>query len=506
MHTEKRIISRKKLGMLTATIALIVALTEGVLSLVRTRVILFAFGDETNAIMQVAVQITAYLVLIESGMTAAYQLKLYQPLSENNLTRTSSLFWGLRKNMRTIVTKMFVVVNICSFIYVFFFLNVKDNRIQAFLIFFVMGIRFVSPYLFTIQERTILIASEKGYVTNIIQGILQCGTLVTEILLCKYTKLPLIVILFSYVIGVLLAKLVYLFYRKKILHLKFELNVEPDLEPTNMTKDILAHQISGMISANTDNILLSIMSSLTNVTIYSAFSTVMNFPITLFNSIISSMKASVIIKIQNRENGTFELYENVLNLSCMIMAFVTSIFVAQIDKFVKLWIGQKYILDNICIVMFSFILFTQVVLNVLTIGIDAKGLYKETKKYAVAQAMANLGLTLILIPFWGIKGALLGTVASVILVKIPFMSGVVYKDVFNEKNHFYAILGSGYICTLITALLNNMISRLWTSTNWKIFILSTIVCSLNSLLIIFLWYWITNRKMIKYFSRGILKT
>lgn len=92
-----------------------------------------------------------------------------------------------------------------------------------------------------------------------------------------------------------------LFIEKRVLRINFNYLVEPDFEPSGMTKDILMHQVSGMISSNTDNILLSIMSSLTNVTIYSAFSTVMNYPALLLNSIIGSMKASVIIKVQKRE-------------------------------------------------------------------------------------------------------------------------------------------------------------------------------------------------------------
>lgn len=63
------------------------------------------FGDSTNAIMQVAVQITAYLVLIESGMTAAYQLKLYKPLEQDDIDKVSALFFGLKRNLRNIAIK-----------------------------------------------------------------------------------------------------------------------------------------------------------------------------------------------------------------------------------------------------------------------------------------------------------------------------------------------------------------------------------------------------------------
>lgn len=80
------------------------------------------------------------------------------------------------------------------------------------------------------------------------------------------------------------------------------------------------------------------------------------------------------------------IYENVLKLSCLVMSIFTSVFFVQINNFVSLWIGNKYILENVCVLMFSIILFMNVVLNVLTIGVDAEGLYKETKMIAVGQA------------------------------------------------------------------------------------------------------------------------
>lgn len=111
---------------------------------------------------------------------------------------------------------MTVVVNVLLVSVCFLFLlNINESRVAAFSIFFVMGLRFVSPYLLTLEERTILIANEKGYVSIAIQGILQCVTLVLEIMLCKFTELPLAAILCSYIVGVLIAKFIYVIYRKK---------------------------------------------------------------------------------------------------------------------------------------------------------------------------------------------------------------------------------------------------------------------------------------------------
>lgn len=496
--------NRKKLGILTAAIALLIAIIEGALSLWRTRVVLMTFGDETNAIMQVAVQITAYLVLLESGMTVAYQLKLYKPLSEKDKPRISSLMKGLKTNLWNIVIKMFITVNICSLIYVFFLLNTEAcSKYEAFMIFFIMGLRFVSPYLLTLSEKTVLFACEKGYVANVFQGILQSGTLLIEILLCKYTSLPLVAILSSYIFAVIIVKFMYVWYRKKILNIEFEHDVVADLAPKEMTKDILLHQISGMVATNTDNILLSIMSSLTNVTIYSSYNTVLNYPVTLFTTITNSMKASVIIKIQNHDSNAFQTYENVLRLSSLVMAIVTSVFMVQINRFITLWVGEKYLLNSICIAFFSYILYNRVVLNVLTIGIDAKGYYKETKQYAIAQAIVNLGLTLLLIPLFGIEGALIGTVVSIALVKEPMMSRFVYKNVFGKKNNGSKIVYSGLISAVVAAIVSYLLTRKVEAESISGFLFTSVIVAVIASCIVCVCFFVFERDVFKLFKKSI---
>lgn len=488
--------NRKKKSMLTASIAIIVALLEGILSIVRMKVVLITFGDSSNAIMQIAVQITTYLVLVESGMTAAYQLKLYKPLSNGDSLRVSELFLGLKKNLRDIVFKMIVIINIVSFVYVFLLLNTDESKIVAFFIFLVMGLRFITPYIFTLPERTLLIASEKGYIANAIQGLLQCSTLLIEVLLCKFTRLPLPAILFSYIFVVIICKALYVYCRKKVLRIELVDKVNPDFEPRKMTKDIFVHQIAGMITNNTDSFLLSIMNTLTNVTIYSAYTSVINYPITLFTTIINSVKASIIVKMQNKDENAYDIYENMLRLSCFVMSIFTAVFFLQINNFMALWIGKKYELNIISVAIFACILYMRVVLNVLTIGVDVKGIYKETKKVAFSEAAVNLVLTIALIPFLGITGALIGTVISLLFVKWPIMGYIIYKDVFHKKNVSQSIILNGLLCTLVTILVTIKASTMIHVISWLKFALSVAFSGIIVLSVVLLWYLITEKKLV----------
>ncbi len=73
----------------------------------------------------------------------------------------------------------------------------------------------------------------------------------------------------------LASKQVYLRLVRKYYGEGFSLRSPPQYAPTSMTRAVYAHQMSTMATSNTDNgpIVLSLLSNLTNVTIYSAYAT-----------------------------------------------------------------------------------------------------------------------------------------------------------------------------------------------------------------------------------------
>lgn len=90
-----------------------------ILLMMRTKVLIVSYGSEVNAVFQSSNQIFLYFILFESGMSAAYQFKLYGSVACKDAKRIASLFMGLKESMKVVALKMSVALLGVSVIYPF---------------------------------------------------------------------------------------------------------------------------------------------------------------------------------------------------------------------------------------------------------------------------------------------------------------------------------------------------------------------------------------------------
>jgi O-antigen/teichoic acid export membrane protein len=156
----------------------------------------------------------------------------------------------------------------------------------------------------------------------------------------------------------------------------------------------------------------------------------------------------------------------------------------MINDFVELWVGDEYCLPCYNIVLFAVIMYCNILFPALLVARNAKGLYKESKNFTIWQTVLNLGLTVLLVPKFGIFGALIGTVLARVCITIPFNYRMVEKKVFtNQKTKWYELL-FGFFIAVIAATVGLMIKQLIESsmlfgTNiYLSFVLAAILVSL----------------------------
>lgn len=424
---------RTKIGIKTAVIAVISSLIQGLLLLIRIKVILQIYGTELNGVMQVAVQMSAYLVLIESGMSAAYQYKIYSKIKDNDNYEVMRLYKGLSINMRSIAVKMILLFIVISFIYAGIVSKATINYIDIVLIFIVMGARFAAPYFFTLPQRALIATFERKYIADAIQNIVDIFVVIIEIILVYTIKPPLFVVLIVALIGTLITVPILNRFIRIRFGMSLQNNSVPNMEPKRMTKDILVHQLSGLVFSNTDNVLLSIFKTLNSVTIYSAFNTLISYPTQLINRIIDGLRASLAMKIEGKDKNSFSVYNEMLSITSFCAGIIAPVFIIMANPFVGLWIGDQYTISQIDIYLFSLIIIHRTLMPVVYAARDARGLYKESKKYTILQAVVNLLLSLVLIIPLGITGVLIGTVVSTYFILQPFNFIIVYKKVFKKN-------------------------------------------------------------------------
>lgn len=470
--------NRKKMIMKASIISVIAFVIQGILTIIRTGLIVKIYGSNTNGVISLAQQIFNYLVLLESGLGAAYLYKMYKPMAEKDLNKVKSLYMGLTKSLKKIAFIMFFVMIIISIMYPLVMNKGSLSYISITLILILLGIRFILPYYFTINQKNLLYIYEEKYIVDFVDGLSNSLILIIEIFLMKYLKLNIMLVLCIGIIGVILVNYIYHLILKNRCADILKENAQPSFEGNSMTKDILVHQISSVVFSSTDNILLSIFSTLNNVTIYSAYNTILTYPVSLFNKIIDNLRATFGKKMVENEKQTIELFYETFSLSVFASMIMASMFYLLINQFITLWIGENFILNKYCVAIWTLLFIHRILIPVVYVLRDSKGLYKESKYYTLVQAITNLILSLILIKPLGILGLLLGTVISTYIILIPANYLLISKKILKTKFKLFFNLFTVIIFVFVAIFgldaLNNIIFK-GDEINWLNFIKMTIV-------------------------------
>lgn len=484
--------SRARVGIIAIVVVVIEAVIIGVLSMLRTKYIIESFGTDINAILQLAISLTSYLLLFESGMGVAFQYKMYKPIAMGKFDKVGELFNGLKLNMKKVAFKMLSIAIIISLIYSIFLKNKGVTYIDASTILIIMFIRIIAPNVISLHYRTVLFAMEKKYISDMVECIKNSLTIILEIILILNTDLPLVFILSIYIFSTYISSLIYKSIIYKLNGREIIKAKEYDMEPISMTNDILVHRIAGLITSNTDSVLLSIFTSLNNVTIYTSFYTLINYPITLIMRIIDTMRASLAVKISKDDKNSLDIFNVMLVFEIFSICNILPVFILMANECIALWIGPNYQTTVINLILISGIGMHKMFIPVIYAARDAKGLFKETKRFSLLQAVINLLISLILVKPLGITGILLGTLISDYLILQPFNIKVVSDKVFNCKSQVYKMIYQSLLLCTISIIIGNLILNMKfidSLIGWSgFFIKSVLVISINFVVVISILY------------------
>ena len=445
-----------------------------------------------------------YLTLLESGLSAAYLFKMYRPYANQDYNRVSALYLGLSTSLKKVSFKMLVGVIIAALLYPLILGENSVSYIRAIMIILLQGIRFVYPYYFTVAKKNMIILKERQYIVNLVDGIINCSIILFEVLLANIVNLE---IEFVLLVGILLSVVSNEIYDSILNRLwadSINLNVLPSYEADKMTNDILVHQISSLANSHVDTLILSVV-DVFSVTVYTSYNSVMTYPVTLVNKIISNLRASMALKLSNNDTNIYDVFKEIMSLNYFVAAVITSTFIIMINKFIILWIGEEFLLDSISVLLFAALLVHRLIINTIYAVRDGKGLYKESKNYTLFTAVFNFILSIILVKPLGIKGLLIATVLATYLIMDLGNFYLVYNKIFNKKLKTiykdYFLLIIAIICSVLSAnfIINNIYNDI--KLTWSVFLIQSLIAALISIVFITLILLCFNKSFKKAIER-----
>lgn len=505
--------NRNKMVVLNGLIVTSTTVLNAILGMVEVSLFLKYYGATINGLIQTGNQVLNYVILIEAGLSAAFLYKMYKPIADHDYDALSGLYVGFRKSMSQVVNIMLLVAIILSALYPFIIKNSKLSYFDMFSIFLLLSLKVILPYKITIVPKYMLIVKELKYKAEFISGITRAGTYFAETILLVIALylniyLPIQMLLLCIVAISFITGVWFKFAMKKVYGNSINKNAEPNVTPNKMSKDILAHNVSRMVFSSTDNIVLSTLGTLEDVTVYSSYNMIVGQVTELAQKFMDGVTASMGIKIAHHDNNSYNVYREMISGSLWLGGIICTVFSIMMNDFVSLWIGSQYCVGKVDLILFSIVLYCGIILPCVQVARNACGLYRESRNFTILQALVNLGLTILLVPKFGITGALIGTVMARITITIPCNYYLVDKLVFPERKSRWGELILGYIVLICISLLGMKVMSCFPDFHVPkvvAFVLKTLLATGVIVVLYTTFYWLINTGF-REFARRVKNT
>ena len=398
-------------------------------SLILPRVFLSFYGSEVNGLVQSITQFLSIISFMQLGIGAVIQASLYKPLVNGDNEEISRVITSANNFFRKIGLVLIVYSIVLIFIYPRITHNVFCYRDVALLI-FAISLNLFVQYYFGLVDIILLIADQKGYI-NYCSSIISLifNTVVCVILIYAGCSIQSVKIVSSFI---LLIKPIYnRIYINK--HYSINRRMTYSVEPIKQKWNGIAQHVSSVVLDNTDTIVLTMFSTLSNVSIYGVYHMIIYGVKTLFTSVSNGIEA-ILGELWARNNKQelsdfFEWVEWAIhNLVILIFGCTGTLIV----PFVMLY-TQGIDDANYNQFEFAVLIVLAHALHCIRLPyhmmIKASGRFKETQSNYFIAAIINLLVSIITVKLMGLIGVAIGTF-------IAMLYQTVWMAVYNSKNIF----------------------------------------------------------------------
>lgn len=428
-----------------------------VCGLILPRYYLITYGSEVNGLISSITQFLGFIVFLEMGIGPVIQSNLYKPLADKDSVQVSKIVISAEKFFRNI-GGAFIIYIIALCIFYPRVVSTEFDSIFTISLIVIIAISSLVQYLFGAAYQMLINADQLAYVQLNCQTVTLVFNALVSIVLMHLGYNVEIVKLASSLIFVI-RPLYYVYYVKKhyVLNLKMKLEDEPIKQKWN---GFLQH-MAAVVNQNADVVLLTLVSTLQNVSIYSIYYTVVIGVERVVMTVATGLEAMWGNMIANDEKE--ELKQSFCHIEWLTHTGVTLLFsvtAIMITSFIDIYTSG--VNDaNYHVPVFGILLTLAYALECYRVPyfrmVKAYGHYKETQWASLVQPILNIGFSFVLIVCFGINGAAAGT-AIAMLYHTMYLARYTSKKLLDLK-----------IRQTVKQFLTDILSILviWCATRWS---------------------------------------
>lgn len=413
------------------------------------KIIIDYFGSDVNGLVSSITQFLAYITLLESGFGPVVKAAFYKPIANKDNNVIASIIKTSEKFFRRIA--LIFVLYIIILCVVFPLIAKADfDAIFTISLVAIIAISTFAEYYFGMAYRLFLQAKQKTYIVSIIQAVTYILSVVAVVILALLGCNILVIKLVSGLIFVIrpLAQNIYV---KRKYNIKFD--GASSNYPIKQKWDGLAQHIAAVIHGNTDVTVLTIFTTLAEVSVYSVYYLVIAGVKRIVQSFNNGLDASFGDMIAKKEDDNLRKKFSAYELLYMIIAtIVFTTTIVMITPFVEVYTKGVTDADYIrplfgCLLAVSEFIWA-IRLPYSSIALAA-GHFKETRKGAWIEAIVNIVLSVILVFHFGLIGVAIGTIVAMLIRTVEF---VYHANKYILKRSVWSSVGKIAVSVITTAV------------------------------------------------------
>ena len=415
------------------------------------RQILLFFGSEVNGLVTSITQFLGFIALTEMGITAVVQASLYGPLARKDSEEISRIVKSSKQFFNKIGALLFIYIFILCAVYPLISKGFSYGYIVPLII--SISINSIAQYYFGMTNLLLLYADQKSYIPLLFNSASIIANTVLSIIMMRMGA-TIQVVKFVASIALLIKPVGISLYVNR--HYQIDKSIQLNGEPIKQKWNGVAQHIASFVLSHTDVMVLTLFSTLSNVSVYNVYYMVVagiRQIITTATIGVESLLGNLYAEKNANLPNVFSAYE------WLIHTFVTLIFADSailICSFVSVY--TKGITDaNYINPAFGVLLVTAYALYSIRLPYNSMvisaGHFKETQTSAIIEALINVLLSVILVQYYGLLGVSIGTVIAM-TYRTCYLAMYLRNSILNRPiKHFIKHIVVDLITILLIALI-----------------------------------------------------
>ena len=377
------------------------------------RLVLTKLGSEANGLLNSVTTVLAYLSVLEAGIGTASIQALYRPIAGGDRAAVSRIMSATDHYYRR-TGRVYLAAVVAFALAYTFLIRTGIPRLHVFLVILLSGLSGVLNYFFQGKFKLLLTAEGKKYVVKNITTAVSAATSLSKALVLAAGG-NIVAVQAAYFALNLVQMLIFLRYMRRN-YGWVNYRDTPDLAAVSQRRAVLVHQISALIFNNTDVLVLTVLTSLKEVSVYTMYAMVFGMVKAVVTVFTDSFTYALGQSFHDRPRF-LRIYDACETYSLAAAGALFCIAKVLVLPFLRLYTAgvtdANYVDAWLPWLFVSFYLLHN---GRAPSGhvIDIAQKFEETKRRSMLESAINLVSSVVLTYFLGIYGAVLGTILALL--------------------------------------------------------------------------------------------